>query len=647
VPAIPVMHYRSRNLGLFPAWAHPEVLYWRAVWAQVRDCLAGEQEIKNKGEDYLKRLWRMTDQEYREYLDSAVFFNMTDRTVNAMVGSLFQRKPKISNMPKRLAPAFKRIIKKGTTYSSFLSDVVEGVLITGRYGILVDMDDKGLFPPFLVGYDGENIIDWQTAVIDGIHTPVQIVVREFEEIPTRQLGVQRTMNIIYRILSLDFNEAANRWEYRQYVTVVDSIDADLSKADMAVHTPLNRGVPLDRIPFRFVGAKSNTPDCDRPPLSGIASLNIAHYRSYAILEHARLYTGMPVWYVQRHPASEKAEYHLGSSVVWEVAVGEKPGIIEFNGNGLKSLEGACGQKEEQIAALGGRLMGGAAGSGGSGAISESGEQSKIKESNERSLLLQVASNVGDATSEILNIWAGWQDEVNPNVESELNTDFLTDMLGARELRAAQQMYQDGIIPIEALHSYLLKAEVVPEWMDIEQFKSMLGTVEQFPNQPDVWARMMGFASNQERLNYAIQQRSMANEEELTQVEWAKVGIHADDWENGDLPVDPNAAVTTDPAAEQHARDLASKAQEETERANLAKEGLTQQQIDETIRKNKAAEALKSKDIDLKAKQAEKAAQDKKAQAKALAKAGGGPAGAPGATRPGTKKPLTRPVAKKV
>lgn len=54
------------------------------------------------------------------------------------------------------------------------------------------------------------------------------------------------------------------------------------------------------------------------------------------------------------------------------------------------------------------------------------------------------------------------------------------------------MYQDGILPIEVVYDYLKKAEVIPDWLELEEFKKLLASKNSFPNNPDAEANSRGF-----------------------------------------------------------------------------------------------------------------------------------------------------------
>ncbi|RUW56727.1 DUF4055 domain-containing protein [Mesorhizobium sp. M8A.F.Ca.ET.021.01.1.1] len=482
----------------YPVWAHPEVTYWADIWQSIRDCTLGEQEIKDKADIYLKPLDEMTADEYDAYLDRAVFFNMTGRTVSALTGIIFQRMPKVGGIDKKRETAFKLPTRDNLTFNAFLKKTCRELITMGRYGVLVDMDEKPKSgktdQPYFTGYIAENILDWTMTKIDGRMVPTEIVLREVGEKP-RAFGEKREQRVTVRRLALEFSESRQDWVYSQYIYEMTAVDIDIDTIDPKIVVPTKNGKPFNRIPFAFLGALENTADIDRSPLADIAALNISHYRSYAQLEHSRHYTAMPVWYAQVPQGQAERSYRVGSGTVWECAPGEKPGLLEMNGSGLTGLVTACEQKEDQISALGGRLM-----SGKTKAVAESDNSLRLKEGNERSILLNIVFCVNEGMTELLKFWAEWAGQDNTkDIEVELNTEFLTDTLGARELRAVYAMYVDGVVPLTVLHHYLQKAEVVPDWMDVDQFKGLLDDESEFKNQPDVIAKMKGFATAKDKV----------------------------------------------------------------------------------------------------------------------------------------------------
>lgn len=481
----------TERAPLFTNWDYNN---WRMIWQAIRHAMIGEVEIKRHGLTYLPQPDGMDEDQYAAYLDRAVFYNMVYRTVTGLTGAIFRRDPRVLNAGPRLMQMMPRISKDGLSLSIFAKVIAQEMLSVGRYGVLVDKasSDGPTVRPYLAGYTCENILDWSTIEIDGRDEFDYILLREFDT--DRRLyifeGTEAKPNsnygqlyFNYRILRLTWDEQFQRHVYQQEFYSSPGEDADLSSTPQ-VFVPMVFGRPMDRIPFRFFNATTNLPDVEKPPILDILTLNLSHYKTYAQLEHGRFYTANPVYYVTG--GTEDDSYHIGPSVVWEVGSNEKAGIIEFNGQGLKSLENALEAKESQVASLGGRLI------GDSNTAGQSDNQIKLKDRNEQSLLLNVTTVINENFTFLLRVMADWMNEARPELSFRTNQDFLLDQAAAREFRAITMMYEAGILPIEVIYEYFLKAEIIPEYVTKEKFLEMLEDRQQFPNNPDFDARQEGF-----------------------------------------------------------------------------------------------------------------------------------------------------------
>lgn len=471
----------------YPSWVHPDVAYAETEWNLLRDAFEGERALKRYPDLYLPKPSGMDDDQYDFYVENATYYNMTARTVGALVGTLFKRNPVINGLPKRLERGLKNITKDRESLRSFAMRTAREVVHMGRFGILVERAATGRGSPYLVGYVTESILDWTVEQDDeGRNRLTEVVLMEVDEVD-RVAEAPRKFIPSYRVLRL----VNGQYEQHVYKTNDKGAIPDIYSEATEVIIPLNRGNPLDFIPFMFFGAESNLPKYERSPVIDIARLNLSHYRSYAHLEHGRYYTGLPVFYVSKaNNSNSDAEYTIGPSTVWEVAQGEKAGLLEFNGHGLKFLENALSKKEAQAASLGGRLIGVE-----SQSVSESDNQVQMKNRNEQALLLNVSLVLDEGYSRILQWWAIWQDTRAADVETlsiEFTKEFLLKEVSAREFRAIQAMYKDGLIPIEVVHDYLQRAEVIPDWITLPEFKKLIDSMNSFPNNPDVEAKKEGF-----------------------------------------------------------------------------------------------------------------------------------------------------------
>lgn len=554
---------------------HPEYEYFRPDWAKIRDAIAGEREIKRQGTKYLRAPKGFDDEDYATYIDRAAFYNMTAQTQAGMVGQVFRRPPVIRNLPTTgeitardpegavqvIAPAsvgklltqLNRFAKDGTSHQGFAKTVAAEQIAMGRFGVLIDVAPKAPTPgSYAVGYAAENIVDWTVEDVDGFYIPTRVLLREFERVddhatPSQQnpwigregtktqdrnTGNSRsgradrqgsarldaaarptrftssyTYRTLYRELILELQEDGTR-VYKQFVYVEDPLGMARD-----VYVPEVRGRTLSFIPFVFFGSMSNAADCEKPPLLDIVDLNLKHYRTYAELEHGRFFTALPTYYAPGNQDNDAAEYHIGPGRVWEVdKEGGIPGILEFKAEGLKTLERSLNEKEQQIAAIGGRLMPGM-----SKSVSESDNQSALREANEQSLLLNVIMALEDGMTMLVRFWLMFRDiplADTATLRYEIDATFLTTALDARSLRAIQQLYEGGLLPIGALYENFVKNGIIPSTTTLEEFTVQMQNPNSFIGQPDAIAQRRGFNSRQQELD----QQRMAREADFQQQE---------------------------------------------------------------------------------------------------------------------------------
>jgi hypothetical protein len=122
---------------------HLDYREWRDIWRSVRHAMLGEPAIKREGVRYLPRLEGMDDDQYKSYLDGAVFFNMTYRTVTGLTGSIFRRAPRLLKAGPKLQKLSKRISKEGLSLELLTKIIAQEQLSVGRVGLLLDkVEDK-------------------------------------------------------------------------------------------------------------------------------------------------------------------------------------------------------------------------------------------------------------------------------------------------------------------------------------------------------------------------------------------------------------------------------------------------------------------------------------------------------------------------
>ncbi len=433
-----------------------EYLFWWPYWQTIRDCVLGEFMIKQRKQTYLPKVESQTDAEYDAYLRRATFYNAASRTVSGLVGSVHRRAPVIEGAPDTID--LNNITNDGQSFDMFMKKITREVIQMGRFGVMIDAPPDG-GAPYCVGYNTEDIVDWSTTRIGSREILQYVVLREIRRTRTPFATLANELEENYRVLFLD-----DEGIYRQRVYPNGVIDA----VDYQEFTPLMQGRPMTEIPFMFISPYDFGYECEKPPILDIVLLNLSHYRSYAQLEQGRYYTATPVYTVfLGGGGDDDAEFKVGPNVVWQLGQQDKAQILEFGGAGLKFLESALLTKEQQIAALGGRLSGVAR-----GAAAEAPEAIIARERGEASFLGSVISTISEAGSRILSQLAAWNG--TPTRVGVIYSSEATEIrLDAREIRAMAMLYETGLVPLETIFTVFRQNNIIPNGLTFDEFRVLL------------------------------------------------------------------------------------------------------------------------------------------------------------------------------
>ena len=440
-------------------------------WRIIRDCLAGEKLIKARGEIYLPMPAGQDSKDYAAYKERAVFFNATKRTLSGLQGMMFHKLPTVVVGGDDFNQEI--VTNDGRTFLEFAQEISKEVIAVGRYGVLVDKPAApSTGPAYFATYRAEEILNWRVEYINDQKVLTQVVLEESYGTPGAY-GIGEIQNTRYRVCELDRTGQYQQRLLEAKVAAPGSTAPQVGLQEVALIIPLVNGQPLNFIPFVMFGPESLTPDVQKAPLLDIASLNLSHYRSYADLEHGRHYTAMPQYYIKGGGADDSEEWYVGSNSIWILAQDDDAGVIEFNGQGLIFLENACSQKEFQIAALGGRLVGPQRRT-----APEAEHATVLREKGEQAILMSMTLVLDIGVNRLLQWRAEWNNTTPEKVE--FNKDFSEGEATSRELRVMQQLYEAKLLPITLLHNVYRKAGVIPPEMSIEDFKALLKMEDEVP-----------------------------------------------------------------------------------------------------------------------------------------------------------------------
>lgn len=456
------------------SYVRDEVAKMKGRWDLVRDCLSGQKAIKDGRERYLPRP-NPTDfseenrKRYEQYVERAVFYNVTQRTHAGLVGQVFQQDP-IVELPALMEPLLVDADGSGVSLEQQAKKALGEVLAYGRCGLFVDYPNTsqpasrqdlldGRIRPTILLYDPWDIINWRTKTVGAKKLLSLVVISEsyiveddgFEAKADRQWRVLRLEEGtgVYRVeIWRETNGAPQEYEY-YYPT-----DAS--------------GNYLQEIPFTFVGSVNNDPNVDLPPLYDLAVLNIAHYRNSADYEEACYLVGQPTPYLAGLTKDWvedvlKGQVHLGSRAAIPLPQGGTAGLLQATPNSMPKE--AMEAKERQMVALGAKLVE-------NRGIQRTATEARQDEASEVSILASSAKNVAAAYRTALG-WCGVFLGTTEEPEFDLNTDFEIGRMSAQERQQLVAEWQAGAITFEEMRFNLRRANVA--YLDDEEAKDQLET----------------------------------------------------------------------------------------------------------------------------------------------------------------------------
>lgn len=446
-------------------------------WELVEDCCAGSEAVKAKRTQYLPRPNPLDDSaearaRYADYLARAAFYNATGRTLRGLNGLVFRRWPELT-VPAAIEYVAQDVDGAGVSIYQQSQAVLQGVLKTGRYGLLVDypqtdgaasvadMQRNGIRAT-IAAYDARAIVNWRTEKVGGIHKLVLVVLHECaEEVTEDGFGVDQVEQ--YRVLRLvDGIYTQEVWRLTE------------NKAWAIVEgpfSPLNAsGRRWSEIPFAFVGASNNDSNIDEAPLYDLAEVNIAHYRNSAEYEDTTFMCGQvqPVVVgLDEHWVNLLKEQGLkiGSRTLFPLPRDADFKFVQAEPNPLP-LE-AMKHKEGQMVALGAQLIT-------STGQARTATEADADNAQNTSVLAIAAGNVSEAYSKCLQ-WVAEFMGATGNALYTLSQDFAKYTLDAQLLTALVMAWQSGKLPEGDLWTQFRKYGLIdPEKTD-EEIREELST----------------------------------------------------------------------------------------------------------------------------------------------------------------------------
>ena len=457
---------------------HPLYEEYIGSWNKCRDCIEGEDAVRDREDEYLPKLTDQSTTEYNAYISRASFFNATGRTLEGVTGVVFRKDP-IVTLPPGLDDWLDEVGSNGESFNVFAKVVFDETFGVGRHGVLLGIGDDeseevpANEPPYLVHYNTEQIINWKEDIVNKRRKLVLLVLKEltYEEVDSKhgKPADEFTQDevIRYRVLRINAEGNATKQVFRESTdengktTFLPEMDETVLKI---------RGKSIDYIPFMFFSPVDSSANPKKPPLIDIVNVNLSHWRNSADLEHGKHFTALPQPWVSGIEDS-KAELKIGSSAAWVMQAPEaRAGYLEFTGAGLKSISEGMSDKESQMAVLGARLL-----ETPKRAV-EAADTHRMRRSGEESITASAAISVAQGLTKILEWAAEWMAK-SGDVQCELNTDYSSAEIDPQMLQTLMSALQSSLISRDTFTYNLQRGEILPEGRTLEE---ELDLIEQDP-----------------------------------------------------------------------------------------------------------------------------------------------------------------------
>lgn len=472
-----------------PDFTRPELLSVLPAYQLVRDCYHGELAVKGRTtyyatayhhtqvgnyngggsgiSSYAKSTYLpdpspasepadIAQRRYETYVDRAVFYNVTKRTIKGMVGAVFAKYPVVS-VPDAMAYLDVDVDGSGQTLGQQAKLAMTECLITGRGGLLADMpvstsaasqaDVKGgKVRPIIVQYGSESIINWRYRRVGALNKLSLVVLSE--SYVESDDGFEQETGEQLLVLRLDDDNLATSQIYKKSKDgewVAEAINNILDSS----------GARLDTIPFYPFGAVNNDLDIDDIPMYDIAHLNIAHFRDSADYQESMFIAGQPTLVVSgltQQWVNEvlKDGISIGSRSAPLLPVGANAQLLQAATNG--ALMESMQHKEAQMTALGAKLIE----EGGSTKTATEAAQDNAEESN---TLTNIAYNISDAYTKAAKMCASYMGYDDADIVVTLNTNFSFAKMTPEQRQQLMAEWQGGAITWQEYRAALVESEI--------------------------------------------------------------------------------------------------------------------------------------------------------------------------------------------
>lgn len=469
----------------------------------IRDVLAGEVVVKKEGTKYLP-MPNAVDQSvenrarYAAYLQRAVFYNVTRRTLLGLMGQVFTKEPVIK-VPALLEPLTANVTGTGIDIVQLAKRAVALNIAFSRGGIFVDYPtfeegsgvslaeiESGNIKPVFSLYAPWEIVNWRVCDIGSEKVLSLVVIREIYT--AKDDGFEMKQADQFKVLKLDEGNEVVLEIWREPEPRIADKKTIPKRGNFQTHSVFfprdSKGNRLKRIPFTFFGSENNDPLPDNPNFYDLASLNVAHYRNsadyeencYMMGQSTPVFTGLTQDWVSNVLNGVAA---FGSTGGIPLPAGADAKLLQAQENSM--VKEAMDTKERQMVALGARLVE-------QKTVQRTLGEAQMEETSEGSALATAVKNVSSAFLFALKCACEYTGLPDTEIEFELNTDYNVSASTPDQRQQVVEEWQKQAITFTEMRNVLRKAGIATENDEDAKVAIARDSIEAmglslFPNEP--------------------------------------------------------------------------------------------------------------------------------------------------------------------
>jgi hypothetical protein len=437
-------------------------------WVLANDAMGGTRRVRRQGKTYLPKPKAESEDSYENRLSKSVFWNASKRTAEGLTGMVTRKPPVFADdVPEAIKQDAENIDNAGSHFDVFTKRTFKTALIDGHCFILVDMppavtdenpsatlaDEIGR-RPYWVHVKADQVVNWQTEIIDGKTILAQVTICECVMEKTGRWTQKEITQ--YRVLM------PGKWEIWRKAK---DIDASLNSDEYVLHD--SGTTTLDVIPLAPVYCNQTGYLTSCPPLIDLVYENFRHYQLQSDLDHILHVANVPIGWIKGRVPKYDAQGNelppvIGPNTWLDLTADSNAGVgySEHNGSAIGHAQTEIEKSRGNMAALGLLLL------AQSPKVQSTATENIIDNEAESSELAGMVRGLEDGVELALSFHAMYRN-LPSGGSVKFNKDFTKVRLDSGMIQVLANMVAVGDMELEAMYWTLEQAEIFAPDYDVK------------------------------------------------------------------------------------------------------------------------------------------------------------------------------------